>query len=97
MFELSDKQKMAGELAGEMIKHNVGVVSNELRYGDMELTDDNVKLTFCSSFHEWSFNFMKAFNLRINGNDAEKMGNINEFISILEAAYNESNEFAKKF
>lgn len=96
MFEMSDKEKMLGEIMGAMIKHKVDTVSNELRFNNMDINSSEVVLAFNACFHEFTFNFMKALNLVMNGADAEKMGNINEFISILEGRYLDSEDFRKE-
>ena len=96
MFEMSDKEKMLGELVGAMIKHKVDTVSNELRFNNMDINSSEVVLAFYACFHEFTFNFMKALNLVMNGADAEKMGNINEFILILEGRYLDSQDFQKE-
>lgn len=95
MFEMSDEQKLMGELAGKLIKQNVEEVSNAIIYDNMELTNPDVLLIFTACFHDFTFTFMKALNLVLNGADAEKMGNINEFIQLLEAKYEQSQEFSK--
>ena len=96
MLDMSDEQKMLGELMGKMIQRFVEKVSNELVYDNKELTDPEVTMTFNACFQDFSFIFMKSLNLVLNGADAEKMGNVNEFITLLEAKYNQSEELRKE-
>lgn len=96
MLNMSDEQKMLGELIGKMIQRKVEKVSNELVYDNKELTDPEVTMTFNACFQDFTFIFMKSLNLVLNGADAEKMGNVNEFITLLEAKYQQSEDLRKE-
>lgn len=96
MSLLSNEDKLLGELVGRIVKTRVERVSNDLIYNNMELTNPEVMVTFNACFHDFSFTFMKALNLVLNGADPEKMGNINEFIQLLEAKYQQSEEIREE-
>lgn len=91
---MSDEQKLMGELAGKLIKQHVEEVSNAIIYDNMELTPPDVISIFPVCFED--FTFMKALNLVLNGQNAEKMGNINEFIQLLSVKYEQSEELRKE-
>ena len=88
-------EDMFYEIMAEEIRKGVEKTANDLRYKNMELNTFESLMAFYVCFQTFSFNFMRAVNLVLNGADADKMGNVNEFINDLEAYYLEFEDVQK--
>lgn len=80
------------EFVNGMMENIVLQMSNEIKFNKRDVEDSCVKTTLSCLFKDYSFTFLRSINLVQNGADAEKMGNINEFIDSLEKMYFEGRQ-----
>ena len=71
----------------EMFNDIVLNVNNDLKFGKMNLDDGVFKGIIATIFEDYTFELLRTINLVQNGSDAEKMGNVNDFINDLESIY----------
>ncbi len=70
-----------------MVEDMVLDMSNDIKFGKVNVDDDVVGAVILICLQKYSCNVLRSINFALNNTDAEKMGNINEFIDKIEALY----------
>jgi len=76
-------KSIMSEIAGNMVLN----ISNDLKFGKINIDDDLVGAAVLVCIQEFSFPFLKSVNFALNSSDADKLGDVNEFIDKLQALY----------
>jgi len=91
------KKEILNEMMKTIMENAVLQISNDIKTGKLNVDDDIVVCTIHTLLNDFEFNFLKQINLAINGSDAEKMGNVNEFIDELEILFLQGEKSMNEF
>lgn len=93
---LSDEERMKGKILGEIIEGIVENTTMQIKIGKLNLDDVNAMMCATACFQEFTFNFMRALALVWYAKDPDKMGDVNQFISLVEAYYRHADEVCEE-
>ena len=98
MFNAFGDDPRFHKIMHDMFDNVVIKMNNDLKFNNKDLHDDVVTTTFYTLIHnENVFTVLRTINLVTNGSDAERMGNVNEFIDLLEEVYFEGKKELDEF
>ena len=75
------------EVMKSITKDIVLDISNDLKFNKVDTNHAIVGAVSLICLQEFSFVFLRSLNMALNGADADKMGDVNEFLDKLEAIY----------
>lgn len=95
MFDEFGSDPRFMEVMKSITKDIVLDISNDLKFNKVDVEEPIVGAIALISLQEFSFVFLRSLNMALNGVDANKMGDVNEFIDKLEAIYFKAEEHKK--
>lgn len=79
------------EVMQEIVDKTIIDVNNELKYGNVEITDKIVGAVLLVVIRKRvDIEFLRTINLNLNGADETAYGNVNDFLNKLELLYNKA-------
>lgn len=101
MFETFGDDPEFRAMINELVSDGVYKISNDVKFGELEIDDELTIVTVPIVLEEHSFAFLNALNFAMNGKDETAFGNIADFIGKLQSMYTlalqiKERELAKK-
>lgn len=88
------------DIKGMIVGSIISQICNDIKTGALPLDDEVVQDTFVPCFENFSFEFMRAINMKLNEDNAEARKYVAAFIDDCEQQYilgkNDLDEFANK-
>lgn len=100
IYEVGDSGSIALENGRMIMTAIISQICKDIRMGELPLDDEITQNTFVPCFEDFSFEFMRAINMKLNENNKEAREYIGTFIDECEERYiagrKDLNEFSNK-
>lgn len=100
IYEVRDNSSRALEIGKMIMTAFISQICKDIRMGELPLDDEIAQNTFVPCFEDFSFEFMRAVNMKLNENNKEAREYIGTFIDECESMYiagrKDLDEFSNK-
>lgn len=100
IYEVRDSGSIALENGKMIMTVIISQICKDIRMGELPLDDEIAQNTFVPCFEDFSFEFMRAVNMKLNENNKEAREYIGTFIDNCEERYiagrKDLDEFSNK-